>query len=77
MELSACAECFLSASFSSSSTASSFIFLHLHEIVEGLYFYFSLSVCLSVCVYVCVFGTSDLDASFAKWLLNTTLARTY
>ena len=26
------------------------IFLHLHEIVEGLYFQFSLSVCLSVCV---------------------------
>ena len=27
--------------------------LHLHEIVEGLYFHFSLSVCLSVCVSVC------------------------
>ena len=31
-----------------------FLFLHLHEIVEGLYFYFSLSVCLYVCVIVCV-----------------------
>ena len=29
-------------------------FLHLHEIVEGLYFHCSLSVCLSVCV--CVSG---------------------
>ena len=29
-------------------------FLHLHEIVEGLYFHYSLSVCLSVCVCVCV-----------------------
>ena len=27
-------------------------FLHLHEIVEGLYFYCSLSVCVSVCVSV-------------------------
>ena len=25
------------------------ILLHLHEIVEGLYFHYSLSVCLSVC----------------------------
>ena len=31
------------------------ILLHLHEIVEGLYFHFSLSVCLSVCV--CVSGS--------------------
>ena len=30
------------------------IFLHLHEIVEGLYFYFSLSVCLSLCMCVSV-----------------------
>ena len=30
------------------------IFLHLHEIVEGLYFYFSLSVCVSVCLSLCV-----------------------
>ena len=28
----------------------SLIFLHLHEIVERLYFHFSLSVCLSVCL---------------------------
>ena len=27
--------------------------LHLHEIVEELYFHCSLSVCLSVCVSVC------------------------
>ena len=26
--------------------------LHLHEIVEGLYFYLSLSVCVCVCVCV-------------------------
>ena len=30
------------------------VLLHLHEIVEGLYFHCSLSVCLSVCVCVCV-----------------------
>ena len=24
-------------------------FLHLHEIVEGLYFHYTLSVCVSVC----------------------------
>ena len=29
------------------------LFLHLHEIVEGLYFYCSLSVCLSVCDSKC------------------------
>ena len=28
------------------------IFLHLHKIVEGLYFHCSLSVCLCVCVSV-------------------------
>ena len=37
-------------------------FLHLHEIVEGLYFHCSLSVCVcvcvSVCLSVCVSGTS-------------------
>ena len=35
---------------------SHFSLLHLHKIVEGLYFHCSLSVCLSVClcVYVCV-----------------------
>ena len=27
--------------------------LHLHEIVEGLYFHCNLSVCLCVCVSVC------------------------
>ena len=58
--------------------------LHLHEIVEGLYFHCSLSVCL--CVYVCVSvclcvrkflwtkfepnGCTDLNAVFAKWLFN-------
>ena len=26
-----------------------YVFLHLHEIVEGLYFRFSLSVCVSEC----------------------------
>ena len=31
-----------------------FLFLHLHEIVEGLYFHFSLSVCLCVCLSVCL-----------------------
>ena len=59
-------------------------FLHLHEIVEGLYFHFSLSVCLCVCVSVCPDflwtkfqpnGCTDLDAVFAKWLL-TALAQT-
>ena len=65
-----------------------FYFLHLHEIVEGLYFHCSLSVCLSVCLCVCVSvcpdflwtkfqpnGCTNLYAVFAKWLL-TTLART-
>ena len=35
-------------------------FLHLHEIVEGLYFHCSLSVCLCVCVClsVCLSGNS-------------------
>ena len=62
------------------------VFLHLHEIVEGLYFHCSLSVCLCVCVCVCVCpdflwtkfqpnGCTDLDAIFAKWLLNA-LAQT-
>ena len=59
--------------------------LHLHEIVEGLYFHCSLSVCVCVCVCLCVYcflwtkfqpnGCTDLDAVFAKWLL-TALART-
>ena len=30
-----------------------FQFLHLHDILEGLYFHCSLSVCVSVCVCVC------------------------
>ena len=62
------------------------LLLHLHEIVEGLYFHFSLFVCLSVCLSVCVSdiflltkfqptGWTDLDAVFAKWLL-TALAHT-
>ena len=41
-------------------------FLHLHEIVEGLYFHCSLSVCLSVCVRVrlisCEQNSSRTDA---------------
>ena len=40
------------SAFSECLNASSlffFIFLHLHEIVEGLYFHCSLSVCVSVC----------------------------
>ena len=56
-------------------------FLHLHEIVEGLYFHFSLSVCLCVCLSVCVSdvslwtkfqpnGWTDLDAVFTKRLLT-------
>ena len=55
--------------------------LHLHEIVEGLYFHFSLSVCLSVCVtdFSCEQNSSRtdtlIDAVFAKRLLST-LAQT-
>ena len=46
--------------------------LHLHEIVEGLYFYFSLSVCACVCVCVRLWTKcwsnryTDFDAVFAK-----------
>ena len=56
--------------------------LHLHKIVEGLYFHCSLSVC--VCVYVCVcvrlcLWTAEFQPNgrgfYAKWLL-TTLAQT-
>ena len=56
--------------------------LHLHEIVEGLYFHCSLSVCLCVCLSVCLSvcpvnlvnkipaeRMHRLDAVFAKWLL--------
>ena len=53
-------------------------FLHLHEIGEGLYLYFTLSVCLSVCLSECeqnAIGTDATDADFAKWLLIA-LART-
>ena len=60
-------------------------FLRLHEIVEGLYFHCSLSVCLCVCVCVClsvcVSGTSceqsssRLDAPiFTRFSLNGCLA---
>ena len=57
--------------------------LHIHEIVEGLYFHCSLSVCVCVCLCVQFFlwtkfqpnGCTDLDAVFAKWLL-TAMART-
>ena len=59
-------------------------FLHLHEIVEGLYLIVCVCVCVSVCLSVCpIFlvnkippnGCTDLDAVLAKWLL-TALART-
>ena len=52
-------------------------FLHLHKVVEGLYFHCSLSVCLCVCVSGILVNKipADLNAVFAKWLL-TTLART-
>ena len=64
-------------------------FLQLHEIVEGLYFHCSLSVCLSVCLCVCRSvcpthflwtkfksnGCTNLNAVFVKWLL-TGLAKT-
>ena len=66
-------------------TVTQYPFIHLHEIVEGLYFHCSLSVCLCVCVCVCdriCLWTkfqpnrwTDLDAVFAKWLL-TALAQT-
>ena len=60
--------------------------LHLHEILEGLYFPYSLSVCVSACLCVCVSssvlvkkfqpnGCTDLDAVFTKRLL-TALTRT-
>ena len=61
--------------------------LHLHKIVEGLYFHCSLSVCRSVCLSVCLcvrlclwtkFQPNKwtyLDAVFAKWLL-TAMTRT-
>ena len=59
------------------------ILLHLHEIMEGLYFHLSLSVCLCVCLSVRFWlwtkfqpnGWTDLNAVFAKWLL-TALAPT-
>ena len=59
------------------------LFLHLHEIVDGLYFHCWLSVCVSVCVFVseCLWtkfqpnGCTDLNAIFAKRLFNI-LART-
>ena len=55
------------------------LFLHLHEIMDGLYFHCSLSVCLSVCVCVWLFlwtnGWTDLDAVFTERLLST-LTRT-
>ena len=55
------------------------ILLHLHEIMEGLYFHCILSVCL--CVRLCMWtkfqpnGCTDLYTVFAKRLLST-LART-
>ena len=38
------------------------ILLHLHEIVEGLYFHFSLSVCLCVCLCVRRFLVNKIPA---------------
>ena len=65
------------------------LFLHLYEIVEGLYFHYSLSVCLSVYQCVCVSVCPALlvnkipakrmnrfGCGFAKWLL-TSVAQTY
>ena len=46
------------ASFHSNSNL-----LHLHEIVEGLYFHCSLSVCLCVCVCVCVQNSCEQNSS--------------
>ena len=39
-----------------------FMFLHLHEIVEGSYFHCSLSVCLSECVSVSEQNPSQMNA---------------
>ena len=39
-----------------------FLLLHLHEIVEGLYFHFSLSVSLSVCLSVRSFLVNKIPA---------------
>ena len=59
----------------------SFFFLELREFVEGLYFHFSMSVCLCIRVSVCLCvrhflwtkfqpnGCTDLDAVFTKWLI--------
>ena len=52
--------------------------LHLHEIMEGLYFHWSLSLrlCVCVCVRLCLWtkfkpnGYTDLDAVFTNWLLT-------
>ena len=46
-------------------------FIHLHEIVEGLYFHYNLSVCLSISLFTKFQpnGCTDLDAFFAKRLL--------
>ena len=56
------------------------LLFYLHEIVEGLYFHCSLSVCVSVCPALLVnkiqpIGCTDLNTVFAKWLLIK-LART-
>ena len=51
--------------------------LHLHEIVEGLYFHCSLSVCVCVCPALLVNkfqpnGCTNLNAVFAKMVAYTT-----
>ena len=50
------------------------VFLHLHEIVEGLYFHCSLSVCMCVCVCVrnsCEQNSSQTDAPiWTRFWLN-------
>ena len=51
------------------------LFLHLHEIVEELYFHCSLSVCVCLCVRHFLWtkfqpnGWTNLDVVFTKWLL--------
>ena len=56
-------------------------FLHLHEIVERLYFHWTVCLCVCECGRLSLWtkfqpnGWTDLDAVFAKWLL-TALAQT-
>ena len=59
-------------------------YIHLHEIVDGLYFQFSLCVCVCVClcvcmcvcvcvcvcvsVSVCVSGSVSIDKTLSEWV---------